>query len=500
MENRTNYRILIVDDDTTFHATMRNAFQENYEFESAISVERMWEKLQKKQNFDLLLLDLRLDDTEEYIGLQLIPELKQKYPHIPIIVVTNENDSDTTLAAMDAGAKHYLFKGKYDRIKWDQKFQDAIAAQNSQKLAFENKKLKKEIERRVEQEEDEKFKFIGKSAKVAEIKTLLEGLAKEPNVSILLTGETGVGKEVAARYLHKKGPRAEKPFIAVNLSNMPETMVENELFGHEKGAFSDAKTAQKGYFHQADSGIILLDEIGHIPRTIQDKLMRFMENRTIYPLGSGKAIELDVQLITATNLNLAEEVNKGNFRADLYQRLKMFVIELPPLRHRKEDIPDILEHYFRLQIPNADPYNLMTKEVFDHLLDFDWPGNIRELRHTVEYMLLRKRIFSKSSIDMDCLPEDVRNGSPLIKFEPAKPSSVNNTPFKNKKEEDAYLDLVKIEAALRSSGNKKGAVEILGFKGTDHMRSRVRTCTNAYTGPLDSFPLILENYESVIRK
>ena len=181
MENRTNFRILIVDDELLFHQTIRHAFQENYEFEGAVSVEKMWGKLKQDQHFDLLLLDLRLEGTEENIGLELIPKLKEKYPSIPVIVATKESDSGAIIAAMEAGAKSYLIKGDYNKAKWDQKFQEFINMQKSQQLAVENKELKKEIKRMSEQEEDEKYKFVGQSKKVLEIKTLLAGLAKEPN-------------------------------------------------------------------------------------------------------------------------------------------------------------------------------------------------------------------------------------------------------------------------------------------------------------------------------
>lgn len=500
MEAKTNFHILIVDDEPVFHKTIRHAFQDSFEFEGAISEDRMWEKLKDSSPYDLLLLDLRLEGTAENVGLKLIPKIRKDYPEVPIIVATIENDPDAVIAAMDAGANSYLYKGKYDKKKWRSKFQEVINAQKSQKLAVENQKLKREVERLAEQEEDEKYKFVGKSPKILEIKTLLEGMAEEANVTVLLTGETGVGKEVAARYLHKKGPRAHKPFVAVNLAAIPETMLENELFGHEKGAFSDAKTAQKGYFHQADGGIIMLDEIGHISSKVQDKLMRFLEDQTIYPLGSGKSIELDVQLIAATNVDIEKEVKNGRFRADLYQRLKMMVIKLPPLRHRKEDIPLILEHYMRLQNPNMSVLELMLPEVLEHLLDFQWPGNVRELRHTVDYMLLRKRIFKKEKIDLDCLPEDVRKGTPLtLPPEEVEPSA-QQPEFKSKKEEDAYSDLVKIEAALRQTGANKGAsASLLGFKGTDNMRSRIRTCAANYNGTMEQFPLIQKYYASILK-
>jgi DNA-binding NtrC family response regulator len=500
-KSQPNYRILIVDDEPPWHVNMRKAFRQDYEFDGAESAERMWAKLEEGQ-FDLLLLDLKLDGTQNNTGLRLIPEVKKRYPELPVIVATVEETPSAIIAAMEAGAKGYLIKNNYQRAAWHEKFQDVIQAQQSKAIAAENKVLKQKVER-LAQEEDVRYRFIGESPKILEIKTMLEGLGQEDNVTVLLTGETGTGKEVAARYLHRMGKRSGKPFVGVNLSAIQKSLLESTLFGARKGGYTGATHDIEGYFEQAQGGILLLDEIGDIDADIQIKLLRFLETRLIRAIGSDKDQELDVQVIAATHRNLSEAIKQGSFRPDLYQRLKMFVIELPPLRARREDIPLIIEHYMQLQLPNVAPYDMMATEVIDRLHEYDWPGNIRELRNAVEYMLLRQRLFHKECIDLDCLPDDVRSGSsPFAVPEaqsnpPAAPDE--DVPFASKKEEDAYNDLIKIEAALRQTkGDKTRTAQLLGYKGTDHLRSRIKTCARAYRGPLDRFPLIQKYYDSVL--
>lgn len=499
---KNNYRILIVDDEPPWHSIVRQAFAEDYEFEGAATVDRMWDKLENSGNYDLLLLDLKLDGTQRNIGLDLIGPIKEKYPHLPVIIATNENDPDVIVEAMDAGAKSYLIKNAYNKEKWTQKFQDAIQAQKAPQLARKNKVLEAQVEQLTQTQEAEKYRFIGQSSSVKKIKTQLEGLAREHNITVLINGETGTGKEVAARYLHKMGARAGKPFVGVNLSAIQKTLLESTLFGARKGGYTGAVNDVKGYFEQADGGILMLDEIGDIDADIQIKLLRFLETRQIRPIGSDKDLELDVQIITATHRNLPQLVADGVFREDLYHRLKMWVLELPPLRERREDILLIIEHYMKLQLGDVKPLEIMEPEVYDKLLKFSWPGNVRQLRYAVDQMLLSRRMFSKDIIDLDCLPEDIRNG---ITLPPpgrtlASEKSAHNHRFRSKKEENAHLDLVKIEGALRETkGNKTEAAEILGYKGTDHLRARIRTCYQNYEEMFAQFPLICEHYSSVMK-
>ena len=502
-----NYNVLIIDDEPEFHMKIRKAFNANYAFEGASTIEQMWKKLSGKEIFDLVILDLRLTGTEENIGLSLIPGIQKAHPNLPIVVATIENDPDAVIQAMELGAKGFLYKGKYDRNKWDQKFKDAIASMKANELQAKVVQLTEENERlveTVEHIEDEKYNFIGKSALVVEIKRLLVASANEPNLTVLLTGETGVGKEVAARFMHQNGPRRDKPFVGVNLSAVPHDLLESNLFGHVKGSFTGALKDTKGYFQQAEGGILLLDEIGDINHDIQIKLLRVLEERTIQPVGGDKPVKVNVQIITATHRHLPTEVEKGNFRLDLYQRIKNMTIEIPPLRERAEDISLILEHYVRVHLPNSKPLDLMSIDVWDRLQEYSWPGNIREMKHTVEYMLLRKKIGSKSLIDWDCLPMEIREyaaETPDITHHTSKQVEVRKQgTFKNRKEEQAYYDLVKIEAGLRQyNGNKSIVAEKLGFKGTDHLRARVKTCFDNFEHLFRQFPLIQQYYESIVK-
>lgn len=520
---------MLVDDDESFRRKIDFAFGRAYDIVFANSEDVMWTKFEVGYEFDLLLLDLQLDETKQNVGLKLIPQLRTRYPHVPVIVVTGEKDSDVIIEAMEAGAKSYLQKGKYDRAVWDQKFQDAISTRQAKVLEKQVETLSEqvevlaehveELEEQVEEletkmEEVDKHQFVGASAQIARIKTTLIKVSSRPNVTVLLTGETGVGKEVAARFLHQHGARANRPFVGINLSSIPVTMLEAQLFGYKKGAFTDAKNDFDGFFVQANGGILMLDEIGDINEDIQVKLLRFLDNPVIIPLGTTKEIPLDVQIVTATRKDLPREVENGRFREDLYFRLKRVQIEIPPLRERREDIPLLLSHYIRLNAPGADYQRLLTSEVQDFLLRYDWPGNIRELRNTIEHLLLQQDIEGKQTIDMTLLPPEMlnpmrsarRNGATAVgKGQGDILPSTRNVPESsapyNRKEQTALLDLIKIENALQQTNGDKGeAVAILGYEKNDLLRSRIETCYRNFPHLFDRFPLIQERYALSLKK
>lgn len=510
MKNRDKNSVLLVDDETVFHRQMYKAFEGGYWFDSAVTAEQMWEKLKGSTVYDLLILDLRLDGGEKNVGFELIPLLVQRYPQIPIVVATKENDPDAVVQAMELGAKSFLYKGKFDIEKWDKKFQDAIGSAQAPRLIEEVAQLKEEKEA----VENEKYPFVGQSTKIIEVQELLRWAANEPNLTVLLTGETGVGKEVAARYLHRHGPRHDKPFVGVNLSAIPHDLLESNLFGHVKGSFTGALKDTKGYFEQAKGGVLLLDEIGDINHDIQVKLLRVLEDRTIQRVGDDKPMKIDVQIVAATHRNLAEEVAKGKFRLDLFQRIKTITIEIPALRERAEDIVPILEYFMRLQIPNAKAFEQMDADVADRLKEYSWPGNIRELKSSVEYMLLRKKMFNKNKIDWNCLPEDIRENRPpfalskmskpelpempLSKSEHWTENSSQDSP--DRKEKQAYADLMRIEEAfIQFEGNKTKVANYLRYKGTDHLRARIITCHKNFPHLFEQFLHIREQYASLIK-
>ncbi len=491
MSNR-NYSILIVDDDPEFHQQIRYAFRRNYTFEGAVNTDNLERKLKENGNFDLILMDLILDSSKQKIGLELIPKLRKSHPDIPIIVVTADKEIDTVVQAMKLGARDFLTKGDYDFEYWNKKFTEII---ESSKLKSENLLLRAEVKKhRAQRSKD--FAFIGESEKIQEIKRILRLVSEEPDISVLLAGETGVGKEIAARYLHQHGARQDKPFQAVNLSAIQDTLLESTLFGHRKGAFTGATRDVEGYFSQANGGILMLDEIGDIDANIQIKLLRFLETKMIRPVGADKDIQLDVQIVAATHQNLAEQVEKGIFRADLYQRLKAMIIEIPALRDRKEDIPLIMEHYLEGQTME----DVLTPKAIQLLMNYDWVGNIRELRNTINYMLLRKKIKGRMMIDEDCLPVEIqefaKQTSPIIYHNDENEESGEVSI----EEEHALLDLKRIEMAMLQKNKVKKDVAIeLGLENTDNLRYRIKKYYDKHPHLFPQFPLICHCYRKIIK-
>ena len=341
-------KLLIVDDDEDDRDHLKTAFSREYDMFFAKDEESLQRILGKDYVIDLILLDLVLDKkTKEKIGLKLIHDIQQVRPNVPIIIVTSDTDARTARAALKAGANDFLIKDDYSRQEWKDVFEKAL---QWRKTVQEHKQFKAKVEQIAEKEEQE-YVFIGNSARILSIKQTLKVVAEEPNVTVLILGETGTGKEVAARFFHRQGIRRDKPFIAVNLSAIQESLLESTLFGSVKGAYTGSTRDVEGYFRQANGGILMLDEIGDINHDIQIKLLRFLENRVIRPVGSDKDVKLDVQIVAATHQHLATSVQKGIFRADLFQRLKAITVVLPPLRERREDILAILQHYLGPTLP-----------------------------------------------------------------------------------------------------------------------------------------------------
>ena len=339
---------------------------------------------------------------------------------------------------------------------------------------------------------DEKYPFVGNSPEINEIKNTLSLLAENPWITVLISGETGVGKEVAARHLHQLGKRRQKPFVAVNLSVIQESLLESALFGHKKGAFTGANYDREGYFRKANGGILFLDEIGDINCDIQVKLLRFLESKTIQVVGDENDIQLDVQIILATNQNLKELVDVGKFRADLYYRIKNFQIEMPPLCHRKSDIIEILHHFLE-RAGYSDPDKIMDKSIADKLIAYDWPGNVRELKNTIDTKLLKMKVHHKPKIDVACLPDEVlrtqtRN---ISKKEPDNVDFVTN----DMKTQFAQTELSSIENALKKTfGQKHAAAELLGMNA-DQMRYRVLKYWKQTPDMVNHFSSIVKYYK-----
>lgn len=499
-----NYHILIVDDDAEFHQQIRYAFRRQFLFSGAINEKQLFEKLSGEGHFDLILLDLVLDDSETKKGLEIIPQIAQRYPSIPVIIVTADRSIDTVVQAMKQGARNFLVKDDFDYDYWEQQFSDVIAGS---KMKQENLVLRAEVDRRRAQEH-EAYPFIGASPQIQEIKRILKLVSEEPDVTVLITGETGTGKEVAARYLHAQGARSKQPFQAVNLSAIQDTLLESTLFGHKKGAFTGASRDMEGYFSQANTGILMLDEIGDIDQNIQIKLLRFLETKLIRPVGSDQDVQLDVQVVTATHRNLTAAVAEGRFRADLFQRLKAMVVELPPLRSRRDDIPPLLAHYFEVD----DLQKVLTPAALQAMLNYSWVGNIRELKNTVSYAQLRARIQDKKRIDEHCLPTEITSQATVIPVTVfPNNSSSGSTPTDNNgesttaaaqniDEEHALIDLDRIEKLLIEKNKVKKDVAIaIGLENTDNLRYRIKKHFEKHPHLFTNFPAISKSYRRIVK-
>jgi DNA-binding NtrC family response regulator len=511
-----NPQILIVDDVPDFHQEIRYAFRKGYTFEGAIGVKQLREKLRSNTHFDLILLDLVLEASGKKIGLELIQEIRESRPGIPIIVVTGDSDYKTAAEAIYRGAQRFLYKGDYKYDEWDAVFREVI---EEAKLKDENKKLKKkvkELEIRHEFIQHPDYPIIGGSPQMERLRRSLKIAAEKGDLTVMITGETGVGKSIAAHSLHYNSTlRRDQAFEEIFISNIAETMLEAELFGSKKGSYTDSKEDRTGRLQLADKGIVFLDEIGDLDLNSQGKLLQFLQKKTIRPLGARKDILLDVQVVAATNKIMTEEVAEGRFRKDLYERIKVFPIEIPPLRERRADIADLFLHFLQLSRPE-DLQRIFTTEVQNILLEeYDWSGNVRELENAVTSMSLKKELEGVPLINFECLPNEIKAfgqqhnkitiSSPSVKTELNGHTETSSGalpdmagwPIKTKQEFDT---LMQIERALqRKNGVKGDAATSLGYKSSDDLRYRIIKMRDENPDWVSYFPHIKKSYKRYLQ-
>jgi len=365
--------ILVVDDDPNLLELLRIRLESgNYRATTALREEDALKSAQE-QVFDLAIVDLKLSQGD---GIVLMQALHLINPQMPVIILTAHGSIETAVEAMRKGAYSYLTKPFEPQDLFLQL-----------ERALENRRLSSEVSR-LKNLLKEKYDFDNIVAKSGKMHKVLEMVARiaQTDSTVYIHGESGTGKELIAKAIHLAGARKNNPFIALNCAALPETLLESELFGHEKGAFTGAIRSTKGLFTQAHDGSLFLDEIGDMPLSLQAKLLRVLQERQFYPLGSERPVEVDVRVIVATQKDLEEAVKKGEFREDLFYRIHVIPIRLPPLRERKEDIPPLVEYFLK-------KFNrLMKKEVegltaaaMQRLMLHDWPGNVRELENTIEY-------------------------------------------------------------------------------------------------------------------
>jgi len=387
--------LLIVDDEKTTRDGLRAALEDRYDVYVAEDAKAAMELLER-ENFDVMLTDFRLPNED---GMKLIARAKSLSKPPICILMTAYGSEELAVDAMKRGADDYIAKGRLQIDELEMRIARALKQQN---LEVENVSLRQQL--------DSKFgleNIIGESPAMKEIFDVVRQVAPT-RASVLVLGESGTGKELIAKALHQLSPRAKQSFVTVHCAALAPTLLESELFGHEKGAFTGAHERRIGRFEQAQGGTLFLDEIGEIDATIQVKLLRFLGERTFERVGSNRTLTADVRLVAATNKNLEELVKAGKFREDLFFRLRVVEITLPPLRERAGDIPLLAQSFLReFAKENGKPVNEFTADALECLMKFSWPGNVRELRTAIEHAVVLSR---GERITLRDLPPSVRSG------------------------------------------------------------------------------------------
>jgi DNA-binding NtrC family response regulator len=430
--------LLIVDDEKTTREGLRAALEERYDVYIAEDAKAAMTLLES-ENFDVLLTDFRLPNED---GMKLISRAKS-LPKPPVcILMTAYGSEELAVNAMKQGADDYIAKG---RLQIDELEMRIARALKQQTLEVENVSLRKQL--------DSKFgleNIVGESPAMKEIFDVVQQVAPT-RATVLVLGESGTGKELIAKAVHQLSPRAKLPFVTVHCAALAPTLLESELFGHERGAFTGAHERRIGRFEQAQGGTLFLDEIGEIDATVQVKLLRFLGERTFERVGSNKTLTADVRLVAATNKNLETLVKEGKFREDLFFRLRVVEIELPPLRERSGDIPLLAQSFLReFSKENNKPVTDFTVDALEALMNYHWPGNVRELRTAIEHAV----VLSKGErVTLRDLPQSVRHGGAT------EPKLVLGKDLTVK---DAEKQLI-IRALKETDGNRTHAAKKIGM-------------------------------------
>jgi DNA-binding NtrC family response regulator len=387
-----NGSILVIDDEAEIREGLELLLSsEGYAVTSAETGQLGLARLEEEP-YDLLLLDVSLPDRN---GLDLLRDIRQRDPELPIVLITAYGSIDMARQAFKSGAQDYITK------PWsnDELLAQVALAVEGRRLREENVQLKRALKQR--------YNFpniIGKSERIVSLLDLVAQVAPSRS-TVLIIGESGTGKELIAKAIHSASPRAEKPFVAVNSGSIPVDLLESQLFGHVKGAFTSAVASKKGLFEVADQGTIFFDEISTVGLETQAKLLRVIQEREFMRLGGTETIKVDVRIVAASNVDLLGLVRDGRFREDLYHRLNVIALKLPPLRERREDVPLLGEHFLRqYSKENNRPLGRFTRRALNLLMDYTWPGNVRELENVVERAVV---LSTREEIDVDLLPAPI---------------------------------------------------------------------------------------------
>ncbi len=433
-------KILIVDDEVSVRDSLRMIFKKDYKVIMAGSAEEAIITV-KSEEPDLIFLDIIMPEKD---GMQALKEIRGMHPQIPVIMLTATKTLKTAVEAMKLGAYDYITK-PFDVEELKLIAQKAL---ESRDLRRENRRLQGEVEERYHFDN-----IIGKSKEMRDIYATIRQIA-EKNSTVLIHGESGTGKELVARAIHYNSHRKNKPFVAVNCAAIPETLIESELFGHEKGAFTDAQTRRIGHFELADQGTLFLDEISELILPTQAKILRALQERDFVRVGGGKTISVDVRLISATNKNLEELMARGAFRSDLFYRINVVPVTIPPLRKRKEDILLLAKHF--LDKHAGVGKKKISPEAMDILIAYDWPGNVRELENIIERIVV---LTTSDTISPDDVPSSLKTES---RVELIKLGVLDGRISFEDAEKEFERDII-IEALKKSNFVQTRAADLLGM-------------------------------------
>ncbi|HPD24363.1 MAG TPA: sigma-54 dependent transcriptional regulator [Bacteroidales bacterium] len=366
-------KILIIDDERSIRNTLKDilSFEKHHVDTAEDGIIGL--KMIEENEYDVIFCDIKMPQMD---GIEVLEKIIETHPEIPVVMISGHGNIDTAVEAIKKGAFDYIAK-PLDLNRIMVTLRNALDKNN---LVVQTKTLKSKV--------DVRYQMIGESPAIKKVKEIIEKVAPT-DARVLITGENGTGKEVVARWIHEKSNRSKAPFVEVNCAAIPSELIESELFGHEKGAFTSAIKQRKGKFEQAEGGTIFLDEIGDMSLSAQAKVLRVLQENKISRVGSDKDISVNVRVIAATNKNLQEEIKKGNFREDLYHRLSVILIKVPPLNERLEDIPLLVEHFIELTCNEQNvAKKKITDEAIEELKKIKWTGNIRELRNVIERLVI----------------------------------------------------------------------------------------------------------------
>jgi len=431
-------RILIVEDEDKLRRILELQLMDSgFEVLKAAKAE---EALPLMDRADLILTDFKLPGMT---GLDMLHLIRRQDSHVPVVVMTAFGTVENAVEAMKAGAADFLLKP----FSLDHLTTVVNKALEIRNLRDENRQLKEELGRKYQWDN-----IVGRSTPMQQIFATILRVAPT-RATVLLAGESGVGKDLIARAIHFHSPRKDRPFVKINCTAIPENLMESELFGYEKGAFTGAAVSKPGKFEQADTGTVMLDEIGDVPANIQVKLLRVLQEREFERLGSNKTQHIDVRVIAATNRDLRAALEDGTFREDLYYRLNVVPIEIPPLRERKEDIPYLAHHFVeKLGAEMGGNVTGVTEAAIDKLQQYSWPGNVRELENVIERSIVmalgEKLDVNDVRLDMNLRPRHIPGGEPVL------PEGMSLDTFEQ--------ELIK-NTLKRAEGNKSQAARMLGI-------------------------------------